>query len=147
MSYQQRTFVYSFEDTVVTISHPSVGVYSAYGTGIGDLSVNLSENVTTHEIAADQSVIVSKHVKRNGTVNFNISQVSDFNKWLKKFAAYIEEADASEFALATISISNKTTGDNYYCTGVSHQKVADNQFQSQAQNRSWTMMCAHITNK
>lgn len=147
MSYQQRTFVYSFEDTVVTISHPSVGVYSAYGTGIGDFSVNLSENVTTHEIAADQSVIVSKHVKRNGTVNFNISQVSDFNKWLKKFAAYIEEADASEFALATISISNKTTGDNYYCTGVSHQKIADNQLQSQAQNRSWTMMCAHITNK
>lgn len=147
MSYQQRTFVYSFEDTVVTISHPSVGVYSAYGTGIGDLSVNLSENVTTHEVAADQSVIVSKHVKRNGTVNFNISQVSDFNTWLKKFAAYIEEADASEFALATISISNKTTGDNYYCTGVSHQKIADNQLQSQAQNRSWTMMCAHITNK
>lgn len=147
MSYQQRTFVYSFEDTVVTISHPSVGVYSAYGTGIGDLSVNLSENVTTHEVAADQSVIVSKHVKRNGTVNFNISQVSDFNKWLKKFIAYIEEADASEFALATISISNKTTGDNYYCTGVSHQKIADNQLQSQAQNRSWTMMCAHITNK
>ena len=147
MSYQQRTFVYSFEDTVVTISHPSVGVYSAYGTGIGDLSVNLSENVTTHEVAADQSVIVSKHVKRNGTVNFNISQVSDFNAWLKKFTAYIEEADASEFALATISISNKTTGDNYYCTGVSHQKIADNQLQSQAQNRSWTMMCAHITNK
>ena len=147
MSYQQRTFVYSFEDTVVTISHPSVGVYSAYGTGIGDLSVNMSENVTTHEVAADQSVIVSKHVKRNGIVNFNISQVSDFNTWLKKFAAYIEEADASEFALATISISNKTTGDNYYCTGVSHQKIADNGLQSQAQNRSWTMMCAHITNK
>lgn len=147
MSYQQRTFVYSFEDTVVTISHPSVGVYSAYGTGIGDLSVNMSENVTTHEVAADQSVIVSKHVKRNGIVNFNISQVSDFNTWLKKFVAYIEEADASEFALATISISNKTTGDNYYCTGVSHQKIADNGLQSQAQNRNWAMMCAHITNK
>lgn len=147
MSYQQRTFVYSFEDTVVTISHPSVGVYSAYGTGIGDLSVNLSENVTTHEVAADQSVIVSKHVKRNGIVNFNISQVSDFNTWLKKFVAYIEEADVSEFALATISISNKTTGDNYYCTGVSHQKIADNNLQSQAQNRNWAMMCAHITNK
>lgn len=147
MSYQQRTFVYSFEDTVVTISHPSVGVYSAYGTGIGDLSVNMSENVTTHEVAADQSVIVSKHVKRNGIVNFNISQVSDFNTWLKKFVAYIEEADASEFALATISISNKTTGDNYYCTGVSHQKIADNGLQSQAQNRNWSMMCAHITNK
>lgn len=147
MSYQQRTFVYSFEDTVVTISHPSVGVYSAYGTGIGDLSVNLSENVTTHEVAADQSVIVSKHVKRNGIVNFNISQVSDFNTWLKKFVAYIEEADVSEFALATIFISNKTTGDNYYCTGVSHQKIADNNLQSQAQNRNWAMMCAHITNK
>lgn len=147
MSYSQKTFVYSFEDTVVTISHPSVGVFSAYGTGIGDLSVSLSENVTTHEVAADQAVIVSKHVKRNGTVSFNISQVSEFNDWLKKFTAYIEEADASEFALATISISNKTTGDNYFCSGVSHQKIADNQLQSQAQNRSWVMMCAHITNK
>lgn len=147
MAYNQKTFVYSFEDTVVTISHPSVGVYSAYGTGIGDLSVNMSDNVTTHEVAADQSVIVSKHVRRNGTVNFNISQVSEFNEWLKKFTAYIEEADASEFALATISIFNKTTGDNYFCSGVSHQKIADNQMQSQAQNRPWVMMCAHITNK
>lgn len=147
MSYSQKTFVYSFEDTVVTISHPSVGVFSAYGTGIGDLSVNFSENTTTHEVAADQAVIVSKHVKRNGDVTFNISQVSEFNEWLKKFTAYIEEADASEFALATISISNKTTGDNYFCSGVSHQKIATNQLQSQAQNRSWVMMCAHITNK
>lgn len=147
MSYNNRTFVYSFEDTEVTISHPQFGTYSAYGTGIGDLTVSMANDVTTHDVAADQSVIVSKHIKRNGSVSFNISQVSDFNTWLKKFTAYIEEADVSEFALATISISNKSTGDTYYCTGVSHKKVPDNQLTSQAQNRSWEMMCAHITNK
>ena len=97
------------------------------------------------DVAADLAVVVSKLVAKNGTVTLDILQSSDFNAWLKKFTAFLENSDTDQFALATMSISNKSTGDSYYCTGVSHQKRADNSFQSQAQNRSWTMMCASIT--
>ena len=140
-----RVYVYSFEDTVLTISHPNFGTYSAYGTGIGSLSISYANDVTKHDVAADLAVVVSKWVAKNGTVTLDIMQSSDFNAWLKKFTAFLENSDTDQFALATMSISNKSTGDSYYCTGVSHQKRADNNFQSQAQNRSWTMMCANIS--
>ena len=140
-----RIYTYSFEDTVLTISHPNFGTYSAYGTGIGSLSISYANDVTKHDVAADLAVVVSKWVAKNGTVTLDILQSSDFNAWLKKFTAFLENSDTDQFALATMSISNKSTGDSYYCTGVSHQKRADNNFQSQAQNRSWTMMCASIS--
>lgn len=139
-----RFFVYSFEDTTVTISHPNYGTYSAYGTGIGSIAISYANDSTIQEVASDLSVIISKAIRRNGTVTFNILQTSDFNDWLKGFVNYIEEADTDQFALATISVENKSTGDSYYCTGVSHRKKADNNFQSQAQMRAWEMMCADI---
>lgn len=138
-------YVYSFEDTTVTINHPSIGSYSAYGTGIGEISVSMSNDITAHDVAADLAVVVSKMPKDNGIVTFNILQSSDFNSWMKKYYNYVMASQTSEFALATIIISNSSTGDKYTCTGVSPQKMADNNFQSQAQNRSWALMCAHIT--
>lgn len=140
-------YVYSFEDTTVTISHPSIGSYSAYGTGIGQLTVAMSNDITIHDVAADMAVVVSKVPKNNGTVAFEVLQSSDFNAWLKKYYNYVMNSETSEFARATIVITNNSTGDSYTCTGVSPQKMADNNFQSQAQNRTWTMMCAHIETK
>lgn len=140
-----RVYTYSFEDASLTISHPGFGTYTAYGTGIGDITISYSNDVTYHNVAADLAVVVSKWVARNGSVQLNILQSSDFNEWLKKFAAFLEEAPTDQFALATMDIKNKSTGDNYHCTGVSHQKRADNSFQSQAQNRTWNMMCANIS--
>lgn len=140
-----RVYTYSFEDTSLTISHPGFGTYTAYGTGIGDITISYANDVTYHNVAADLAVVVSKWVARNGNVQMNILQSSDFNEWLKKFAAFLEEAPTDQFALATMDIKNKSTGDTYHCTGVSHQKRADNSFQSQAQNRTWTMMCANIS--
>lgn len=140
-----RVYTYSFEDTSLTISHPGFGTYTAYGTGIGDITVSYSNDVTYHNVASDLAVVVSKWVAKNGNVQMNILQSSDFNEWLKKFAAFLEESPTDQFALATMDIKNKSTGDTYHCTGVSHQKRADNSFQSQAQNRTWTMMCANIS--
>ena len=122
-------YTYSFEDTSVTIQHPDLGAYSAYGTGIGTLAVAYANDITT---------------KKNGTVTFEILQSSDFNSWLKKFFNYVMAAAPSRFALATIIIKNNSTGDTFTCTGVSPQKAADANYQSQSQNRSWSMMAANI---
>lgn len=142
-----RAYIYSFEDTVVTVSHPNFGSYSAYGTGIGSVSVAYTNDVTSQTVSADCAVVVSKWVARNGTITFDVLQSSDFNTWLKKLASYLEEADVDQFALATITLSNKSTGDSYYATGVSHKKRPDNTLGSQASNRSWEMLCASISNK
>ena len=78
-----RVYTYSFEDTSLTISHPGFGTYTAYGTGLGNISVSYANDVTQHTVAADLAVVVSKWAAKNGTVNLEILQSSDFNEWLK----------------------------------------------------------------
>lgn len=137
-------YVYSFEDTSVTIQHPDLGSYSAYGTGIGTLAVSYANDITTHDVAADLAVVVSKSGKKNGTISFEILQSSAFNTWLKKFFNYVVSAAPSRFALASVIIKNTSTGDTFTCTGVSPQKAADANYQSQSQNRTWPLMAANI---
>ena len=62
------TYVYSFEDTSVIFNHPNFETYSAYGTGIGSVTVSMANDITTHDVAADLAVVVSKSVKKNGEV-------------------------------------------------------------------------------
>lgn len=137
-------YTYSFEDTSLVIQHPDLGSYSAFGTGIGTIAISYANDMTSHEVAADLAVVVSKSAKKNGLVTLEILQSSDFNSWLKKFANYVASAPASRFALATIIVNNKSTGDSFVCTGVSPQKIADANYQSQSQNRSWPLMAANI---
>ena len=140
-----NVFTYSFEDTSVTITHPGFGNYSAYGTGLGTLSVAFSNNISSHDVASDCAVVVSKWAVKNGTVTIEVLQSSDFNQWLKSFTSWLENAATGQFALATIDIKNKSTGDTYHCIGVTPEKKADNQFSSQASRRTWTLLCADIS--
>ena len=139
-----NVYVYSFEDTTVTIEHPNLGSYSAYGTGIGTMAISYANDVTMHDVGADLAVVVSKSAKKNGTVTFEVLQTSDFSTWLKKWYNYVLTAPSESFAQASITIRNSSSGDYYLCTGVSPQKMADGNFQSQQQNRSWALMCANI---
>lgn len=138
-----KVYTYSFEDTAFTISHPSVGSFDAYGTGIGDIAIEYSNDVTTHEVAADLAVIVSKSAKKNATITINALQTSELNAWLTKWANYIESAPTSQFALATAILKNTTTGEQWNCTGVSHQKKSGGSFKSTAETKQWVLMVAN----
>ena len=139
-----RKFVYSFEECTVTFKHPTYGVYTAYGSGLGEFTIAYAGDVVTHTVSADLSVVISKHAVKNGTIQFNVPQASDFNEWLKGWANHIENGPIENFAATDITIKNRTTGDTYYCTGCTHQKVADQGFQPEAQNRQWTILAANI---
>lgn len=141
-----KIFTYSFEDTTVTISHPAIGNYSAFGTGIGQVSVNYDSNVTAHSVAADLSVVVSKYAVKNGTIEFQVLQSSEFNAWLKRWANILEQGSADAFADTVITITNRSTGDNYVATGCSHQQKPSETFGPEAQTITWTIMAANITN-
>lgn len=139
-----QVYTYSFENTKVTISHPQYGSYSAYGTGIGSLSISMTNDITNHQVSADGAVVVSKVIAKNGTVTFDILQSSGFNTWLKNFTNYLEASVPARFAEATMVISNDSTGVTYTCSGVSHQKKPDETYQSTSQNKSWVLMAANI---
>lgn len=140
-----RVFVYSFEDTTVEINHPGFESFSAYGTGLGTVSVTMANDDTIHDVASDRSVVVSKAIRGNGTVSFTVTQASEFNDWMKRFSNFLKASDTSQYALATVVVTNRSTGDTIYCSGVSPQKLADNNFESQAQQRTWNLMCADIS--
>lgn len=140
-----RTYTYSFEDTTININHPQFGNYSAYGSGIGTVTVSYTNDISAHDVASDLTVVVSKIAKMNGTVTFNILQSSDFNNYLKKLVAYLKQAPTSEWALTTINIENKSTGDTYVCSGASPQKIPDNSYTDQAGTRDWVWLVANIS--
>lgn len=139
-----RIYTYSFEDTAMSISHPSYGSFSAFGTGIGSIAVAFNNDVTTHTVAADLAVVVSKFAVKTATVTIEAIQSSELNRWLTGLANYLESAPPSEFARAKITIRNNSTGESWNGTGVSHQKKADNALQSTAQSRSWSLMVANM---
>lgn len=135
---------YSFDDVGVTISHPSVGQTVANGQGIGTINVTMATERTTHEIAADGSVMISKVKGRNGTVALAIQQTSPLNAWLMRWFNYLEVAPASEWAKTTIVIRSSVMQQTTVCNFVSPQKQADKPYQAQGQLITWNLMSADI---
>lgn len=135
---------YSFENTSVNINHPDVGNYSMYGAGMGDVTVSRTNDITTHEVSSDLSVLISRSAKKNGTIAINVLQASEANDFINKLCKYLETCDVSRFALGKIIINSRSTGENWVCTGVSHQKMPDRSYKSTGDYVSYTFMAAEV---
>lgn len=136
---------YSFEDVQVVLAHPAIGQNVANGTGIGTITIAMTTDLSTHDVAADGSVMVSKVLGLNGTVALAIQQTSSLDAWLRRWYNYVETADASEWAQMTISMRNTLGGESITMSGVSPQKLPDRPYQSQGQLITWTLMAQRVT--
>ena len=136
---------YSFEDVTCSFEHPGVGAASSTGAGIGNISIAMANDKTTHDVAADGVVMISKIAGKNGTVAVTVQQTSQLQKYFMKWYNYVDTAPASEWAGMTITIKSKNLGDSTVCVGVSPQKLADRPYQAQGQQVTWNLMCAEIT--
>lgn len=135
---------YSFSDVVMTISHPSIGQYVATGEGIGSITTTMTTERTTHEVAGDGSIMISKIKGRNGSHAIAVQQTSDLNKWLLKLYNYLETASTSEWAEITVVIRAASMQDMITSTGVAFQKLPDRPYQAQGQQVTWNLMAADI---
>ena len=135
---------YSFADVFVVFSHPSIGQYIANGEGLGSITIAMSTDRTTHDVASDGSVMVSKIKGRNGTISVEAQQTSSLQKWLLKAYNYLESAKAANWAKMSIVVRSPMMQELDICTGVSFNKIADNVRQAQGQKRTWTLMAADI---
>lgn len=138
------TTTYSFSDVSITISHPGVGSYSAVGEGIGSMTISRANDVSSHDVSGDGSVMVSKIRARNGSVAFNIQQTSGFNRWLTKWYNYLESANTSVYADTKVIVRAPAMGKLHTLKGVTPQKFADEVFQAQGQNGNWQLLSADI---
>lgn len=136
---------YSFQDVVVTFSHPLVGQYTANGAGVGEISITMATDKTVHDVAADGNIMVSKVLGDNGTVAVQVQQTSSLQYWLMNAYNAIKTATSDQWALMSIRIQSIAMQDLHNCTGVSFQQIAERLYQADGQKLTWNLMAASIT--
>lgn len=139
-----RKTTYSFLDLAGAVAHPDLGAYEFTGEGVGEVVIAMTTEQTTHDTAADGSVMVSKVAGDNGTVTITCQQTSNVHKWL--LAAYnaLKVADVSAWAQMAATLRNVSDGTSHVITGISFQKVPDKSYKAQGQQVSWVLMAANI---
>ena len=137
---------YSFLDMVGSISHPLVGSYIFTGEGAGSVSVAKSTERSTHDVAADGSIMISKIAGNNGTVTIEVQQTAPLHKWLLKWFQVLWLLPTNQWATTTMLLRNSSTGGSHICQGVTPQKEADVPYQAQGGRVTWTLLCADIIN-
>ena len=133
---------YSFTDCSLILSHPSLGMLTLTGKGLGSVSINMTGDRTTMDVAADGRVMTSKIKDRRATAAVQIQQTSEANKDLLKWYNYLESAPASEWAQASGVFNSPQTGEQFVLNEVAFQKLPDRSYQAQGQMQTWNLMIA-----
>lgn len=135
---------YSFADVSLVMSHPSVGMFTFTGEGVGSVTVTRANDVTQHDLASDGSVMASKILAKNGALAIDIQQTSAGHKWLKKYYDYLQVAPTDQWTKASAVLKNPALGEIINIKGISPQKRADAAFQSSGQHVTWNLMATEI---
>ena len=116
---------YSFTDCSLILNHPSLGILTLTGKGLGSVGINMTGDRTTMDVAADGRVMTSKIKDRRATAAVQIQQTSEANKDLLKWYNYLESAPASEWAQASGIFNSPQTGEQFVLNEVAFQKLPD----------------------
>lgn len=135
---------YSFQEAVVTVSHPLFGQYSFVGQGIGSVDIDYANDASAHDLAADGTVMTSKIKADNGTVAINIQQTSSGNTWLTNLFKSLKIAAASAWNDLTITVSVPSISESTVCSRCCFQKNATRSYQAQGQQKTWNFMSESI---
>lgn len=135
---------YSFLDLSGSISHPTIGSYLFTGEGVGDINISMSTDRSSHDVASDGSVMVSKIAGNNGTITITAQQTSPLHFWLLDWYNTLWNLPTSEWATTSMLLRNTSTGGSHTIKGISPQKVGDIPYQQQGQRITWTLMAVDI---
>jgi hypothetical protein len=138
---------YSFQDISCVISHPAMGQHVVTGSGAKTIAISRSNDMSSHDLAADGSVMVSKLASPNGVITVTAQQTSDLHNYLVKLANYVKTAPSDEFASTTIVIRSASMKRQHNCNGVSIQKQPDQTYEASGGTIAWSLMAAGITDE
>ena len=140
-----RHSTYSFADTNLVLSHPSLGQITLTGEGCGNIRVSRAQDASQNDVANDGSVMTSKISVKYGTLSFDAQQTSPASQTLQKWYDYLENAPSREWAQMTGRLENTETGEAVKAmNGGSFQKMPDINMTDKGQNRSWTILFQEI---
>lgn len=134
--------VYSFTDCSLVLRHPSLGVLTLAGTGLGSVAINMRADRTTMDTAADGRVMISKIKDRSATATIQVQQDSEVNQTLLKWYNYLESAPTIEWAQITGTLTSPQTFEQIVMKDVAFQKLPDRSYGAQGQQNSYSLMIA-----
>lgn len=140
---------YSFKDLAFVFTHPTAGQYLAAGkNGVGNLSVNMAADRTTHDRSADGTIMPSYISGDDGSITVEVQQTSALHQffvdWYNLCKTAADNGDISNWAAGAITIRNLVDGSGHQAIGVSPMKNPDKPYQAQGQKVTWTLMCADL---
>jgi hypothetical protein len=140
---------YAFKNVVGAFVDPDVGAFPFAGQlGVKQITVINSTDRTTHDTAADGTVMVSYVSGAAGSIDIEMQQNSSLHEYLVNWAnvkfTESEIGDASNFAAAAIKVVDLLSGAIHTLTGVSPLKIPDKPYGSSGAMVTWHLMAANV---
>lgn len=140
---------YSFKDLSGAFAHPLAGAFIFQGQiGMGQITIAMATEKTTHDVAADGTVMVSFISGDNGSLQIEAQQTSELHAFLLNWYNLIKTAadlgDVSNWASAALSFRNILDGSVHVITGVSPNKIPDKVYAAQGGKITWHLMAADV---
>lgn len=136
---------YSFSDVVLTLSHSSLGSLSTNGMGLGQISVSMSADKTSINVASDGTPVVTKIKNETGSLSIQCQQTSEVHLQLKRWLNYLTNAPTNEWSNINAVLTSKQTGEQDVFSGGSITKHPDITYDTEAGSVTWTLQFANIT--
>ena len=145
---------YSFKSLVGVLTNSVFGAslpLTGGNIGVGDITITMSTERTSHDVAADGTVMPSYVAGNNGTVAINVQETSALHRAL--LALYNQATSAADnghvsgWAATVINFRFLIDGSQHLLSGVSFVKVPDKPYQAHGQRITWNLMAADIVNQ
>jgi len=144
--------IYSFKDLTGAFSHKLAGQIVFGGTtgriGLGQITIHMANDVTTHEIGVDGGIIPFVIPVYNGVVTIQCQQTSTLHKFLLNWYDYLKVQEYIEnvenWANAAMILKNIVDGTSHSITGISPQVNPDKVYSAQGGNVTWSLMAGNI---
>lgn len=145
---------YSFKSLTGVLTNPVFGIsipLTGGNIGAGSFHISMATTRTTHDVAADGTVMPSYVAGDNGDVVINVQQTSLLHKALLNLynlcvLAANNNDDVTGWAATAISFVHLADGTTHTLTGCSFDKIPDKPYEASGQKIAWKLLAANIIN-
>ena len=144
---------YSFKSLVGVLVNPAFGVtipLTGGNIGVGSITIRMATTRTTHDVAADGTVMPSYIAGNNGDIDIQVQETSVIHRALLSLynlaVLAANNDDVFGWAATSISFTLLIDGSTHLATGVSFEKIPDKPYEASGQKITWKLMAANIEN-
>jgi len=144
---------YSFKSLTGVLTNAAFGVsipLTGGNIGVGSFTIRMSTTRTTHDVAADGTVMPSYVAGDNGEIDIQVQETSVIHRALLNLynlcVLAANNDDVSGWAATAISFVLLVDGSTHTLTGCSFDKIPDKPYEASGQKMTWKLMAANIVN-